>query len=359
MDIAKGNIDPKTLEGNQEDTEENRLIRRNIAMKNKNSRRVVMARNTDEKEKKKTSRRKPIPPANPPKKQTGRINKNDNFYEFADDNDKTEIPNIRSPPPKKRKKVSQERRRRRDDEYDRYESQRQSRDSRRNRNQRDNYSKSRAKSGGVSSNSRSMPSRSQSKSTKDLRRSKMRDDDRPIRGRSSKDSRSKSRSKKRINPRSKEGINYMFWGEDLKDVPKKPENKESKEIEEARRAVMLLPNREKMKIIEQEEEKLKMKVSHNINFIINVLHHIFKTAIEENVPIFHETFKEKHCYSLMVYKKSESSYSNQDDVEFVKGVVLSPQVTKDFIRHNYRWLQMYIFNTFQFCVDFARKVYKD
>ena len=359
MDIAKGNIDPNTLEGNQEDTEENRLIRRNIAMKNKNSRRVVMARNTDEKEKKKTSRRKPIPPANPPKKQTGRINKNDNFYEFADDNDKTEIPNIRSPPPKKRKKVSQERRRRRDDEYDRYESQRQSRDSRRNRNQRDNYSKSRAKSGGVSSNSRSMPSRSQSKSTKDLRRSKMRDDDRPIRGRSSKDSRSKSRSKKRINPRSKEGINYMFWGEDLKDVPKKPENKESKEIEEARRAVMLLPNREKMKIIEQEEEKLKMKVSHNINFIINVLHHIFKTAIEENVPIFHETFKEKHCYSLMVYKKSESSYSNQDDVEFVKGVVLSPQVTKDFIRHNYRWLQMYIFNTFQFCVDFARKVYKD
>ena len=63
MDIAKGNIDPKTLEGNQEDTEENRLIRRNIAMKNKNSRRVVMARNTDENEKKKTSRRKPIPPA--------------------------------------------------------------------------------------------------------------------------------------------------------------------------------------------------------------------------------------------------------------------------------------------------------
>ena len=99
MDIAKGKIDPNTLEGNQEDTEENRLIRRNIAIKNKNSRRVVMARNTDEKEKKKTSRRKPIPPANPPKKQTGRINKNDNFYEFADDNDKTEIPNIRMPPP--------------------------------------------------------------------------------------------------------------------------------------------------------------------------------------------------------------------------------------------------------------------
>lgn len=360
MDIAKGNIVPNTLEGNQEDTEENRLMRRNIAMKNKNSRRIVMARNSDEidKKKSKTSRTKPIPPANPPKKRSGQINKNDNFYEFADDNNKTEIPNIRSPPPKKRrKKVSQEKRRRRDEYDDRYNDRYD--DSRQSRSRREHsYSKSRSKSG-VSSKSRSMPSRSKSKSTKDLRRSKMREDDRPKRGRSSYGSRSKSRTKKRIDPRSKEGINYMFWGEDLKDGPKKPENKKSKEIEEARRAVMLLPDREKMKIIEQEEEKLKMKVSHNINFIINVLHHIFKTAIEENVPIFHETFKEKHCYSLMVYKKSESAYSNKDDIEFIKGVVLSPQVTNDFIRHNYRWLQMYIFNTFQFCVDFAKKVYKD
>lgn len=108
-------------------------------------------------------------------------------------------------------------------------------------------------------------------------------------------------------------------------------------------------------IIEKEEiQKLQIKVKHNFNFIINVLHYIFKSTFEENIPIYHDSFKETYIYRSMVYKGKKYN-TTVDDIELVKGIVKDQTKTDSFIRTNERWLQMYKFTAFQLCIDFAKK----
>lgn len=108
-------------------------------------------------------------------------------------------------------------------------------------------------------------------------------------------------------------------------------------------------------IIEKEEtKKLQIKVKHNFNFIINVLHYIFNSTFEENIPVYHDSFKETYIYRSMVYKGKKYS-STVDEIELVKGIVKDRDKTDAFIRTNERWLQMYKFTAFQLCIDFAKK----
>lgn len=477
-DIQRGNIDPNTLNGadNEEETEEIKIIKKNIAIKNKNSRRIVMTRSTE-------------PPACPPKKKTTK-DEDVNYYQFGDEAE-IAIPKMENSERRKKKQIAKAKRTSNDKNTSRNSIERQSRSNskksnsnrkqtgsqnkqinskksmnKRGRDEHPNRKSSRNDNGyqddssrsfrGRSSNSKSrMQSGKRSKyerdsymnsnnysreSSKYSRRSqsrrrpqgnvrgkrqvndrngnetrrntqsersqnvKKKSTDRNLSGRHNKGdssqssrrfpeykrtlsgkrgpmpqrnkssrrryiedsnrsgtySRSISSGSPKKGPYYKRQAEINFWGEDLRDEPIKNINKEERAIEEAKRAVRLLSSKEKMRIIEKEEEKLKNKINHNFNFIINVLHHVFKTAIDENVPRFKETFKEKHCYKVLVYKKNETQYSDDnDEIELIQGVVLNPKVTDDFIRHNYRWLQMYIFNTFQFCVDFSRKVYID
>lgn len=479
-DIERGNIDPNTLNGaDEEETEEMKIIKKNIAIKNKNNRRIVMTRSTE-------------PPACPPKRKPN-AQEDVNYYQFGDEDEVTippmesarrRIDSKKQPVNKKRnlnnkslsrknsvegesrskskksnsnkkQSVSQKKRinpkknankRGREEFPNRNSSRMDNRyqdDSRSKRGSSNPKSRSRIQSGRRSTYERDpylnsrihsresslLSRRSQSgrrpqgnvkgrrpvddrnrsgtgrNSQRERNQSGRRypidrsQDRRRIQGdrnqsgrrypeykrtqsgnknskilrnqsgrrrnvgdynRAETYSRSNSRGSSKKGPYTKRQAQINFWGEDLRDEPIKTMSKEERAIEEARRAVRLLPSKEKMRIIEKEEEKLKNKINHNFNFIINVLHHVFKTAIEENVPRFKETFKEKHCYKVLVYKKSETLYSSDnDEIELIQGVVLNPKVTDDFIRHNYRWLQMYIFNTFQFCVDFSRKVYID
>ena len=72
--------------------------------------------------------------------------------------------------------------------------------------------------------------------------------------------------------------------------------------------------------IKSARERLENIMSKNFLFIINVLHYILKTAIEDNIPIYRE--------------------------EFLEGIVQNEENTNEFIKNNSRWLKMYVFNTF-------------
>ena len=183
---------------------------------------------------------------------------------------------------------------------------------------------------------------------------------------------SSTSNKKSISKISKKkNINQEFWGTDLddKENEKKSEKENSvvsssiKEIdpyEERKNRVKKLPKDVKIKILDEERQKLKMKIKHNFHVITNILHYIFKGAIQDNVPIYNEFFKEKYLYSGLVFKKNNKQYANgNDDIELSRGIIIDEESTNVFIEKNERWAQMYKILTFQFCRDFAQKCQND
>lgn len=124
-------------------------------------------------------------------------------------------------------------------------------------------------------------------------------------------------------------------------------------INESRRKAFVFGNEQRIK---SARERLENIMSKNFRFIINVLHYILKTAIEDNIPIYREEFKEKHCFKVLVYRNENEGYKGNDNIEFLEGIVQNEENTNEFIKNNSRWLKMYVFNAFHFCIDFAKKV---
>ena len=124
-------------------------------------------------------------------------------------------------------------------------------------------------------------------------------------------------------------------------------------INESRRKAFVFGNEQRIK---SARERLENIMSKNFRFIINVLHYILKTAIEDNIPIYREEFKEKYCFKVLVYRNENEGYKENDNIEFLEGIVQNEENTNEFIKNNSRWLKMYVFNAFQFCIDFAKKV---
>ena len=101
---------------------------------------------------------------------------------------------------------------------------------------------------------------------------------------------------------------------------------------------------------------IQKNLTHNFNFIINILHYIFRKAFEENVPIYHEDFKERFVYNILVHKNIKEIYNpKNDDIELIQGILIEPEQVNGFIKDNQRWLQLYKYAAYQFSSDFARK----
>ena len=112
----------------------------------------------------------------------------------------------------------------------------------------------------------------------------------------------------------------------------------------------------RIKILDEEREKLKLKVKHNFHVITNILHSIFRDSMTENVPFFSEYYKEKFLFKALVFQKTHKQYSNgSDEIELSKGIIIDEETTESFMTKNQRWAQMYKLLTFQFCRDLATK----
>ena len=112
----------------------------------------------------------------------------------------------------------------------------------------------------------------------------------------------------------------------------------------------------RIKILEEEREKLKLKVKHNFHVITNILHSIFRDSMTEYVPLFSEYYKEKYLFKALVFQKTHKQYSNgSDEIELSKGIIIDEETTELFMTKHQRWAQMYKLLTFQFCRDFASK----
>jgi hypothetical protein len=152
---------------------------------------------------------------------------------------------------------------------------------------------------------------------------------------------------------------YARIKRDLRRKIKKEKEEEKRLNEEARKKVLSLQNSQykKKNAINIEQGELDVIVRRNFTFIINVLDYLFRTAIEENVPIYRNDFKESFCYDILVYNnKKEGFRKGNDEIEFLEGVIKNIDISEKFIKNNKRWLRMYVFNVFQFCSDFAQKI---
>ena len=158
-------------------------------------------------------------------------------------------------------------------------------------------------------------------------------------------------------------INEEFWGIDLgrkeDEERKKREIEVSEEVDplqERKNRVKKLPKEIRIKILEEEREKLKLKVKHNFHIVTNILHSIIRDTMAENVPFFSEYYKEKFLYKALVFQKTHKQYSNgNDEIELSRGIIIDEETTELFMTKNQRWAQMYKLLVFQFCRDFAIK----
>ena len=159
-------------------------------------------------------------------------------------------------------------------------------------------------------------------------------------------------------------INEEFWGLDLerKEVEerKKRENDEGDEeidpLQERKNRIKKLPKEMRIKILEEEREKLKLKIKHNFHVVTNILHSILRDSMAENVPFYTEYYKEKFLFKALVFQKTHKQYSNgSDEIELSRGIIIDEESTEIFMTKNQRWAQMYKLLVFQFCRDFATK----
>ena len=186
----------------------------------------------------------------------------------------------------------------------------------------------------------------------------------------SKSSKSKSNETSSINTKNtkksnkQKNINVDFWGKDLDDKEseeRKKGDKSTSEVEidplqQRKNRIKKLPKEMRIKILDEEREKLKLKVKHNFHVITNILHSIFRDSMTENVPFFSEYYKEKFLFKALVFQKTHKQYSNgSDEIELSKGIIIDEETTESFMTKNQRWAQMYKLLTFQFCRDLATK----
>jgi len=159
-------------------------------------------------------------------------------------------------------------------------------------------------------------------------------------------------------------INEEFWGKDLEDKEEEERRKGEKSsstveidpLQERKNRIKKLPKEMRIKILEEEREKLKLKVKHNFHVITNILHSIFRDSMTENVTLFSEYYKEKFLFKSLVFQKTHKQYSNgSDEIELSKGIIIDEETTELFMTKHQRWAQMYKLLTFQFCRDFASK----
>ena len=159
-------------------------------------------------------------------------------------------------------------------------------------------------------------------------------------------------------------INEEFWGKDLEDKEEEERKKGEKSsitveidpLQERKNRIKKLPKEMRIKILEEEREKLKLKVKHNFHVITNILHSIFRDSMTENVTLFSEYYKEKFLFKSLVFQKTHKQYSNgSDEIELSKGIIIDEETTELFMTKHQRWAQMYKLLTFQFCRDFASK----
>ena len=171
-----------------------------------------------------------------------------------------------------------------------------------------------------------------------------------------------SASKKSSN--KPKNINEEFWGKDLEDKEEEERKKGEKSsstveidpLQGRKNRIKKLPKEMRIKILEEEREKLKLKVKHNFHVITNILHSIFRDSMTENVPLFSEYYKEKFLFKSLVFQKTHKQYSNgSDEIELSKGIIIDEETTELFMTKHQRWAQMYKLLTFQFCRDFASK----
>ena len=158
-------------------------------------------------------------------------------------------------------------------------------------------------------------------------------------------------------------INEEFWGFDLEkkeeEERKKKENDIITEIDplqERKNRIKKLPKEMRIKILDEEREKLKLKIKHNFHVITNILHSILRDSMIENVPFYSEYYKEKFLFKALVFQKTHKQYSTgSDEIELSRGIIIDEESTGIFMIKNQRWAQMYKLLTIQFCRDFAIK----
>ena len=127
-------------------------------------------------------------------------------------------------------------------------------------------------------------------------------------------------------------------------------------LQERKNRIKKLPKEMRIKILEEEREKLKLKVKHNFHVVTNIIHSILRDSMAENVPFYTEYYKEKFLFKALVFQKTHKQYSNgSDDIELSRGIIIDEESTEIFMTKNQRWAQMYKLLVFQFCKDFASK----
>ena len=105
------------------------------------------------------------------------------------------------------------------------------------------------------------------------------------------------------------------------------------------------------------KKKKNTVVEKNLLFIGNIIHYIINSKLKENIPIYHESFKEDFLYNLMVMnKKKESYFDENDENELISNILFQSEEIDDFIRENYRWLEIYKLTAYQFGLDIAQRV---
>ena len=160
-------------------------------------------------------------------------------------------------------------------------------------------------------------------------------------------------------------IGNEIWGDDLNDddsnFPKGKYEKdlfEKNEIEKSRLKVLKNEDDDFENGNDIDTKRIKAIITHNFCFIINILHYILSSSLQENVPRYGEFYKERYLYKLLVFKKIKQPYKmKNDDIEIIDNIILDNSKTKDFIEDNKRWLQMYKHVAFQLCNDFSRKCF--
>ena len=102
------------------------------------------------------------------------------------------------------------------------------------------------------------------------------------------------------------------------------------------------------------DKKKKTILEKNLSFISNILNYIIRSKLRQNIPIYHDGYKEEFLYKLMVLnKKNERYFHENDENELMNEILFDTEEIHNFINDNYRWLQLYKLTSYQFGIDIA------
>ena len=116
------------------------------------------------------------------------------------------------------------------------------------------------------------------------------------------------------------------------------------------------------KLLYYKKKKINIRnnLQYNFNFLIQVLHNIFRKSFENSPQKYKDYYKKSKLYGLMVYSTEENFNKvydgKNDDIEIMNGIYDVDGEAIDFLKENARWTHMYQLNTLQFCTDFAKLI---